>query len=173
MPKRNYQSSWQEKPGVAAVKRSALKLAQAIAELGDDVDPKHQRKLLRDIVWIVTEANSKYNTRYVLEHVYKAQKPNHEHVVPIESLVKRMLERPDIISQVLDDAIGCLVTKEEHRLLPKKSTGEGWDRYRQGWHPSLRPAERKVARFLKLNPRACLCKNSMHSKAYVYRCSPF
>jgi len=132
MPKKNYQSSWHENPDVAAVKQSALRLARTIAELDVDVLLTHKRKLLRDVVWIVTEANGKGNTRYVSEAVYSGQGPiRHEHVLPIKYLVGRMLESPETISQVLDSAIGWLVTEGEHRLLPSNSAGEGWDRYRQ------------------------------------------
>ena len=126
----NYQTPWREAPSTAAVRESALRLAQAIVALGDGVLLQHKRKLLRDVVWIVTEANGKYNTRYISEAVLKGQKPiQHEHVFPIEGLVEQMLGNPDLIEQVLNSAIACLVTKEEHIRLGQ--SGEGWKRYRQ------------------------------------------
>lgn len=132
MPKKNYRGSWHEKPAAAEVRRSASKLAQAIATIGAGVLPKHKYKLLSFVVWIATEANGKYDTRYVSEAIYKGMGPvQHEHVLPIKYLVGRMLERPGTIAQVLDGAIACLVTVEEHRLLTNESTGQGWDRYRR------------------------------------------
>jgi hypothetical protein len=144
MPK-NYQNPWQEKPDAVAVKQSALKLAQTIVGLDVAVLSNHKRKLLRDVVWIVTEANGKHNTRYVSAAVHSGQKPIHERAIPIEDLVQRMLERPDTISQVLDSAIACLVTETEHRLLPPKSAGEGWDRYR---HAGIRVFDRLEGKWL-------------------------
>jgi hypothetical protein len=132
MPKGKYQTSWQEKPSAAAAKQSALKLAQTIAELGVDVLPAHKKKLLDIVVWIVTEASGKYNTRYVSGAVYDGGDPiRHEHVFPRKYLVEQMLEKPGTILQVLDNAIGCLVTKDEHHLLTNMSAGAGWDRYYQ------------------------------------------
>jgi hypothetical protein len=127
---KDYKNSWQEKPSAVEIRQSALKLAQTIVALGDGVHRQHKCKLLRDVVWIVTEANGKYDTRYVSKAVYAGQGPiEHEHVFPIEGLVEEMLRNPDNIDQVLDTAIACLVTKEEHNLLSK--SGKGWTRYRQ------------------------------------------
>lgn len=58
-----------------------------------------------------------------------AASPRHEHVVTRKSLVARLLAGEDF-DTVLDDAIACLVTKEEAQRL-NRATSEGWDRYRE------------------------------------------
>ncbi len=116
-----------------------------IVELGAGVLQEHKYELLDILVWKVTEANGKYNTRYVSEAVYNGEGPiRHEHVLPRKYLVEQMLEKPDTISQVLDSAVACLVTEEEHCILPKKTTG-GWDRYREA---GIRVYDRREGKWL-------------------------
>jgi len=146
---RHRQKVWVEKASAASIKRSALKLAQHILAIKDnDVLPKHIGEILHIIVWKVTEANGKHGTRYISEGVYNGQGPvRHEHVLTRKHLVERMLREPDNVPQVLDTAIGCLVTKEEHHLLTKASRFEGWDRYREA---GIRVFDRREQKWIEL-----------------------
>jgi hypothetical protein len=39
--------------------------------------------------------------------------------------------RPDEVDRILQDAVGCTVTNEEHRLLKRFDGEYGWERYRK------------------------------------------
>ena len=50
-----------------------------------------------------------------------------DHIYQRKNLIERILNGHDV-SSVIDVAVACLVTKDEHRNLP--DTLEGWDRYK-------------------------------------------
>jgi hypothetical protein len=42
-----------------------------------------------------------------------------------------MQAKPEDIEEILKNAVGCTVTKEEHTLLERFKHLDGWERYRQ------------------------------------------
>lgn len=101
------------------------------AATAEGLTTSHRRKLLSQAIWWWTEADGKsatrYRTRSVVEH--PGQAVQHEHVLTRKGLVDRMLSNAEA-GPVLTEAVACLVTLEEHRLLSAIDNREGWDRYR-------------------------------------------
>ena len=61
-------------------------------------------------------------------------KLQHEHVIEKQKIVSAILSGKESIDNIVERAIGCVVTKEEHSLLTSVSrldpTLEGWNRYK-------------------------------------------
>ena len=100
-----------------------------------DLFDKYRRELLNNVLWLVTVAPSgKYGTRFRSRAA--VEDPNaqlrHEHVYTRHSLIEQMMAEPDAIERVIRErAIGCVVTRDEHRLLTQfDKTHDGWERYR-------------------------------------------
>jgi len=117
-------------------KASAFNAVQAILPL--DLYVPHKRELLKVCIWKITEANGKYKTRYrSIGALNENNSGNlqHEHVVEMKSLIDRLLNEPTNYSEILNDAIACVVTKEEHSKLTKVSRESdnlnGWSRYKK------------------------------------------
>ena len=59
---------------------------------------------------------------------------HHEHVITRKVLVDRLLANPDRVEEVLNDAIGCVVLRAEHKLLAAAEKANpnlsGWERYK-------------------------------------------
>jgi len=115
---------------------SAKLLAETIAGL--PAYEAHKRELLSVCLWKVTEAEgpSKYAIRYRSRGALGAAPEvlRHEHVLQRRRLVDRMLAEPIRAGEIALEAIGCVVTKEEHDRLTAVSRArpdlDGWARYR-------------------------------------------
>ena len=126
-------------PQAEAVVRSASVLAQGIVGLhGSETLEKHLRELLSVIVWKITEAHGKHNLRYrslgiLQKNAYlEPGTPIHEHVHTRLSLAQRMVRGTESVEEVLADALACLVTRAEDKLLRKVPNHiQGWERYRR------------------------------------------
>jgi hypothetical protein len=125
-------------PDPDAVIRSVHLLAEGIVGLRalNPMD-KHVRELLSILIWKLTEAHGKYSLRYrslgaLQKHAYPGPgKFIHEHVHTRKSLIGRMIGGDEPLTQVLADAVACLVTSVEDKLLRKVPNDlQGWDRYR-------------------------------------------
>jgi hypothetical protein len=97
--------------------------------------PDHVSDLIDVLLWRITEADGKYNTRYktsgALECADRRQL-RHEHVYPRSRMIDALLRaKPEQVDDILMDAIGCTVTREEHERLHKFADQHGWDRYRK------------------------------------------
>jgi hypothetical protein len=103
-----------------------------------DIHPSHKRFFVTMGLWKLTEAASqgKYNTRFqslaaqsALPHLLR-----HEHVFQRSKLVNALLAQPDRADEILDSAVACVVTVQEHEELDRVSRQspelDGWDRYR-------------------------------------------
>lgn len=116
--------------------------------------PNHKRKILSEVQWLISEADGKYTTRYrskrvvdlanrYLESVGKGagkrrtanvqaearrELIQHEHVNTRKSITDKILKYPTQVVSILDQVIGCVVTKGEHARL--RSAARGWGRYR-------------------------------------------
>ncbi len=102
-----------------------------------DLDTKLKRELIDVCIWKITEVDGKYHTRYRSEgslHITDRSKLHHEHVVERRDLIDALLDNPGSYKSILDTAVGCVVTREEHALLTslskKTPSLHGWARYK-------------------------------------------
>jgi hypothetical protein len=114
---------------------SARKLVRVILD-ADDLYPPHRREFIKLALWKVTEAEAgKYTTRYrsrgSLEPGAILQ---HDHVFERAKLASALIAEPDRLDELLDKAVACTVTKDEHQRLTSVSRHmphlDGWARYR-------------------------------------------
>jgi hypothetical protein len=119
-------------------RRSVAALIRAVIAIDDpSVLAKHKRDVLDCLLWKYTEADGKYNTRYRSHSAQMCpdelvrETLTHEHVFPKKKMISDLLEAgPNGVEAVLKNAIGCLVTKEEHKHLTAFDADfDGWDRY--------------------------------------------
>lgn len=105
-----------------------------------DVLEVHKKELLSLMIWKITERFGKYTPEYITEGASDVLKSNkstrdkvkllaHEHVYTRKYLIQQILLYPDRYREILKNAIGCLVTREEHKKLSSVKSKEGWDRY--------------------------------------------
>jgi hypothetical protein len=92
---------------------------------------RHKRDIISGMLWKITEARGKYTTRHrsraAMEFGAKVQ---HEHVFTRKDLTDLIIAEPDRAREILRDAIGCVVTVDEHRRLSRVDRAiRGWDRY--------------------------------------------
>lgn len=119
-------------------------LAHVLAFKGSPNYLAYQKELLtRVLLWKFSEITGKYTTRYRSEralHVdHGADRKrraaervlDHEHVYQRAQLADELLARPEDMEAIVARAIGCTVTKEEHRGLGNVNGVDGWERYRR------------------------------------------
>ena len=108
--------------------QSAITAISALLPL--DLDPQHKTELIGVCIWKITEADGKTKVRYWSEGAisHPKAKLQHEHVHEKKELISRLLAGEEIGS-VLNDAIACMVTQEEHARL-RHSSNTGWQRYK-------------------------------------------
>src|SRR5258706_16022661 len=92
---------------------------------------QHKRDIVSSLLWQITEARGKYTTRYRSQASKEpGAKLRHDHVFTRKDITARILATPEQAREILRDAIGCVVTVEEHRRLsPFDRTHRGWERY--------------------------------------------
>jgi hypothetical protein len=100
-----------------------------------EILPEHVRELIDCLLWKITEADGKWNTRHktigALECIDK-KLLRHEHVYQKAKMIEALLKAgPGGVDGVLRDAIGCIVTKDEHDRLERFAGEYGWERYRK------------------------------------------
>lgn len=110
-----------------------MKLLLASKDTG--ILPEHVRALIDTLLWKMTEADGKYNTRYksggALKCIDKSQL-RHEHVYQKSKMIEALLNADlEAVDSILNDAIGCTVTVDEHLRLGKYDSEYGWERYRK------------------------------------------
>jgi len=121
------------------VYESAINACKSIVSM-DNVLDVHKKELLSSIIWKITERNGKFNTDYVSLEAKKILGSNktqkekrkllaHEHVFTRKYLIDQLLAKPAQYKKILSQAIGCVVTREEHIRLETIKNSEGWDRY--------------------------------------------
>lgn len=113
---------------------SARELVQILVD-ADDLYPAHRREFIRLALWAVTEAeggkwNTRFRSRASLEPKASLQ---HDHVYERAKMTDALIADPHRLHEILDMAIGCVVTKEEHTRLTEVSRKNpglvGWARY--------------------------------------------
>ena len=115
-----------------------------------DILLSHKKRMLSEMIWKITEGDGlnpaekitgllyKKNITYISESIknmrnvrnYDISDQRHEHVFTRKEIVDRLINHPKDIDKILKDAIGCVVTKNEHDSLPHKGV-DGWDRYKK------------------------------------------
>ena len=125
----------------AEIIASAKKMA-ALVLRSEELHMRHRKKMLKEVLWWISEADGKYAARYRSKAVValaqsepqSTEKVQHEHVFPRAKVADTLLKRrsewltsPSELESILDDTVGCVVLASEHRALNDKA--EGWKRY--------------------------------------------
>ena len=124
-------------PDASKRKTSAIALIELLLSVDKpEVMPKHLEELIDKMLWKITEADGKYNTRYRSERALRCDNTKllaHEHVYPKRAMIKRLksAKSDEDVDQILSSAVGCTVMRDEHLLLHGFEHEEGWDRYRK------------------------------------------
>ena len=117
--------------------RSAVTLIKVLlANERPEVLPTHRQELLGKLLWKITEAEStKYKTRFQSENALKFRgkgELRHDHVYQCVQMIDKLVKaRPEEIDGILETAVGCTVTLEEHSRLHRFDEEYGWERYRK------------------------------------------
>ena len=124
-----------------ALVASAKHLARIVLA-SDELHERHRKKMLSDVLWLISEADGKYTTKFrsaevirlATEEPESQTKIQHEHVFTRKSVTEKILDNrerlllnPNELDDLLDRTIGCVVTAAEHRRL--SNSRDGWDRY--------------------------------------------
>ena len=114
---------------------AAALVKQLLSIKSPEILPEHIRELIDCLLWKITEADGKANTRYKTRGALECSDKRllrHEHVYQKIKMIDALLKaEPGAVDSILQDAIGCIVTADEHEHL-KMSDGEyGWERYRK------------------------------------------
>jgi len=116
-------------------RRSSAKLIKMLLANNSPDVSEHVEDLIDILLWRITEADGKYNTRHkttgALACTDKSQL-RHEHVYQRSKMITALVRaEPGEVDTILKDAIGCTVTEDEHALLLEFDGKYGWERYRQ------------------------------------------
>jgi hypothetical protein len=105
-------------PDAKSRKSSAVALIKFLLKINTpEVLPKHLEKLIDAMLWTITEADGKYNTRHRSDRALRCSDNNmlaHEHVYPKKSMIKRLksAKSEEEVDEILSLAIGCTVMRE-------------------------------------------------------------
>jgi hypothetical protein len=123
----------------AAVKIASAHALVALALNDTTMMAAHRKHLLKLAQWWVTEADTKWKTRFRSAEVIRLAKEdaesniriNHEHVYGRAQVADQMLASPSQVVPILALCVGCIVTVDEHVRLTRQTSFHGWDRYRE------------------------------------------
>lgn len=98
---------------------------------GPEIRLEHRKEILHYAMWKITECEGKHNTRFQSADVLHRKGPlRHEHVYQRAKMVDALLAaKPQDVDKILEKAIGCLVTVDEHHKLHAFDHLDGWARY--------------------------------------------
>jgi hypothetical protein len=117
------------------IQSATLMIKHILAGRTSQILEVHIRELLDKMIWKITEADGKSNTRYQSELALSKPagvKLQHEHVYQKKKMIDLLLQaKRNEIDKILASACGCYVTKEEHARLSPFKNDYGWDRYRK------------------------------------------
>jgi len=136
MPKdrRDPRTPFQENPEGAKTIESAKVAISAILRMS--ILKQHKCELLKAMLWKITMAHGgKDKIRYRSEAVWNGREENlkkyHEHVWTLQWLTDQLIDKPSQQDDILENAIACMVTKEEHIRLHRDGKKHiGWERYK-------------------------------------------
>jgi hypothetical protein len=118
-------------------RRSAIELAKLIALTDNpNILEVHKRMgFLTYVLWLATEHDGKYKTRFKSEAamtITDKKLLRHDHVIQRRIIADKLLaaKTETDIEAIMEDVVGCTVTKAEHDLLGQFDHLSGWQRYR-------------------------------------------
>lgn len=116
--------------------RSAIELIKLLLQPNREILAEHRQEFLSVALWKITEAESKnkHRTRFCSQSVFTVPDCDcrHDHVFQRALMVQKLLSsRPEDVEMVLEKAVACTITKDEHRLLNAYAHLDGWERYRE------------------------------------------
>jgi hypothetical protein len=118
-------------------KRSAVTLIKLLlADKKPEVLSAHYRELLTILLWKITEAeSSKHKTRFQSQGALDSSdksKLRHDHVFQRSKMIVALEKAaPQDVDDILNTAVACTVTVEEHDHLSRFDDEYGWERYRK------------------------------------------
>jgi len=99
-----------------------------------DIGDELKKKVIDYLLWNITGAFGKLNTKYISEGSLESpvELLRHEHVFTKKSLVARIMSGKEDLDRIFQDTVACVVTAIEHEDLYSKGKGtEGWERYKK------------------------------------------
>src|SRR5215472_5310957 len=113
-------------------RRSAAALIKQLLSIkSSEVLPEHVRELIDCLLWKITEADGKTNTRFKTSGALGCTDNKllrHEHVYQKNKMIDALVKcAPGAVDGVLVEAVGCLVTVDEHLRLNKFDSDYGWE----------------------------------------------
>lgn len=129
--------NFEEDPEGVELAAAAKNAALAVLQTSDEqIRTDLKEVILRHLIWQITVAHGKYTTKYrslaVRQDVRHEQLVQHEHVYPIRQMIVDLLaaQGHQERSEILDCAVGCVVTCDEHHRLPDEGARNNlWTRY--------------------------------------------
>ncbi|MGA1988899.1 MAG: hypothetical protein ABSG72_21705 [Candidatus Sulfotelmatobacter sp.] len=119
-------------------KRSAVTLIKLLlADRKPEVLSAHYRELLSILLWKITEAecSNKHQTRFQSQGALDSgdkSKLRHDHVFQRSKMIVALEKAaPQGVGDILNTAVACTVTVEEHARLSQFDDEYGWERYRK------------------------------------------
>ena len=94
----------------------------------------HRKELLGILLWKITQAESTtHKTRLQSQEALKLiGKLSHDHVYQRVKMIDFLVNaKPEEVDGILESAVGCTVTRDEHSRLHKFDEEYGWERYRK------------------------------------------
>ena len=117
-------------------RRSAIELAKLIALTDNPNILEVHKKIgfLTYVLWLATEHEGKYKTRFRSEaalSITDKKLLRHDHVIQRRIIADKLLaaKTEADIEAIMEDVVGCTVTKAEHELLGLFDSLLGWQRY--------------------------------------------
>ncbi len=112
----------------------AITVIEALLPL--KINERMKKKFLSNCLWQITQAEgrNKHEIRFRSQGAINAPRKElrHEHVTQRKAMVKALIDRPGDARNIVAQAQGCVVTKDEHSLLNDvDKLIDGWERYRR------------------------------------------
>jgi len=133
-----FETMFEPHPQSEMRKRSAFTLIKCLLAKKNkpEVLSAHYRELLSVLLWKITEADGKHNTRFKSQRALRCRdkgKLRHDHVCQRSKMIAALEKAaPRKVDKILRTAIGCTVTKKEHRRLSKfDKKYDSWKRYQK------------------------------------------
>jgi hypothetical protein len=110
----------------------ATRAVEAVYNL--DGSRKAKEGVFRGLIWLLTESDGKYSTRYRSMAALNAHEKDirHDHVFPIKDILF-LSSHGTSPGRLISLCCACLVTRREHAILHALDRGNekilGWDRY--------------------------------------------
>lgn len=127
------------------IREQVAKEIEALIAIRMRFRKKHLKELIGILLWKYTEADGKYQTRYISRQAYDMVRQagegfqtgknlRHEHVWERDLVIETLLAWPQATKRILQSVVSCTVTLEESLALNLAThvveSGDRWARYR-------------------------------------------